>query len=374
MRATKAIIHLDNLEHNIVQVKKLLQPETKICLPVKADAYGHGAIQIAIAAIKAGVSVLAVASVREGTELRDAGIVAPIISLSLPTLSEIDEILTNNIHPLVMDSEFIKALNERAGKLNTVGKVHLKIDTGMSRIGCTPHEATELARLIASCEHLQLCGIATHFSVADSKKAENIAFTQKQIRVFSEAVQSIRNAGVKVGLVHAANSGAIIQYPESYFDMVRPGIIVYGYPPSDELAGALDLKPVMSLITRVVLIKKLEAGTPVSYGCTWRAEKDTYIGTLPIGYADGLTRSLSHGLKVRIGKTFYPIVGTICMDQCMVDLGSTLNVKRWDEVEIFGTNTEEQSNTADTLAKIGGTISYEILANINKRVPRVYLS
>ena len=373
MRATKAIIHLDNLEHNIAQVKKLLKPETKICLPVKADAYGHGAIQVAIAAIKAGVNVLAVASVHEGIELRDAGIVAPILSLSLPTLSEIDDILINDIHPLVMDVEFIKALNERAGKLNTVGNVHLKIDTGMSRIGCVPSEAAELARLIASSEHLQLCGIATHFSAADSKLDEDIAFTKRQLRIFSDAVKNIREVGVHSGLVHAANSGAIIQYPESYFDMVRPGIIVYGYPPSDDLAGALNLKPVMSLMTRVVLIKKLEAGTPVSYGCRWRADHDTYIGTLPIGYADGLTRSLSQGLKVRIGSKFYPIVGSICMDQCMIDLGENTTVKRWDDVEIFGASNGQKNNSADTLAKICGTISYEVLANINKRVPRVYL-
>lgn len=375
MRATKAIIHLDNLEHNILQIKKLIGEKVQICLPVKADAYGHGAVQIAIAAIKSGVNSLAVASVPEGIQLRDAGIVAPIISLSLPTLEEIDEILNNDIHPIVMDKTFIKAFNERAGRLHKIGKVHLKIDTGMRRIGCEPTEAKNLAKQIAKSEHLKLCGIATHFSVADSTACDDIDFTKKQIAAFSKAVNEIRSAGIDTGLIHAANSGALIQYPETYFDMVRPGILVYGYPPSQDLKDRLQLKPVMSLITQVVLIKKLNAGSSVSYGCKWHAEKDSYIATLPIGYADGLNRNLSgnESLQVRIGEKFYPIVGRICMDQCMINLGENTEVQRWDEVEIFGPQDEHPNNTADTLATIANTISYEILSNINKRVPRVYL-
>lgn len=374
MRATKAIIHLENLEANIMEVKKLIAKHVKICIPVKADAYGHGAVQVAIAAIKAGANALAVASVPEGIELRDAGIVAPIISLSLPTLEEIDEILYHDIHPLVMDSEFIAAFDEHARRLNKIGKVHLKIDTGMSRIGCSPSEATKLAVQISRAKNLKLKGIATHFSVSDSKATEDIAFTKKQIASFTSAVENIRKNGINPGLVHAANSGAIIQYPETHFDMVRPGIIVYGYAPSDDLEGAIPLKPVMSLKTQVVLIKKILKGTPVSYGCRWRADKDTYIATLPIGYADGLNRLLSKGLRVRIGKEFFPLIGTICMDQCMIDLGPNPWVQRWDEVEIFGPNdAEHKNNNANDLAKIAGTISYEIISNINKRVPRVYV-
>lgn len=375
MRATKAIIHLDNLEHNILQIKKLIGEKVQICLPVKADAYGHGAVQIAIAAIKSGVNSLAVASVPEGIQLRDAGIVAPIISLSLPTLEEIDEILDNNIHPIVMDKTFIKAFNERAGKLHKIGKVHLKIDTGMRRIGCEPAEAKSLAKQIAKSEHLKLCGIATHFSVSDSTAPEDIDFTKKQIAVFSKTINEIRSTGIYTGLIHAANSGALLQYPESYFDMVRPGILIYGYPPSQELENKLQLKPVMSLITQIVLIKKLSAGSPVSYGCKWRAEKDSYVATLPIGYADGLNRLLSNGegLRVRVGEKFYPIVGRICMDQCMINLGENTEVQRWDEVEIFGHKDKHPNNTADNLACISNTISYEVLSNINKRVPRVYV-
>lgn len=374
MRATKAVIHLDNLADNIREIKKLLNKKVKICIPVKADAYGHGAVQVSITAIKAGAHALAVASVQEGVELRDAGIVAPIISLSLPTPEELDEILTHDIHPLVMDSEFIAACDEHARKLNTVGKVHLKIDTGMSRIGCEPSEANKLAVQISRSKNLRLCGVATHFSVSDSKRPEDIAFTKTQLARFSEAVNNIRQSGITPGFVHAANSGAIIQYPSAHFDMVRPGIIVYGYAPSPDLEGAIPLKPVMSLQTQVVLIKKIQKGMPVSYGCRWRAPQDTYIATLPIGYADGLNRSLSPGLKVRIGKAFFPVVGTICMDQCMIDLGPHPWVQRWDEVEIFGPSTpERQNNSADDLANIAGTISYEIISNINKRVPRVYL-
>lgn len=373
MRATKAIINLENLKYNISQVKKLVGENTKICIPVKADAYGHGAVQVAIAAMKAGACALAVASVSEGVELRDAGIVAPIISLSLPTPVEIDEILNYDIQPLVMDSEFINALNEEAKKLNILGKVHLKIDTGMSRIGCDPQEAVKLAVQISRTKNLELCGVATHFSVSDSKNSKDIEFTKKQITTFKKAIAKIREREINPGLVHAANSGAIIQYPETYFDMVRPGILIYGYSPSDDLENAISLKPVMSLRTKVVLIKKIRKGTTVSYGCHWKANEDTYIGTLPIGYADGLSRSLSNGLKVRIGNELFPIVGTICMDQCMINLGSTPWVQRWDEVEIFGNGSLAQNNCANDLAKIAGTISYEIISNINKRVPRVYI-
>lgn len=371
MRATKAIIHLDNLKHNIEEIKRFLKPQVKLCIPVKADAYGHGALQVAIAAIKAGAHALAVASIQEGVELRNAGIVCPIMSLSLPTLAELDEILLNNIEPLVMDSEFISALNERAYRLNTIGRVHLKIDTGMNRIGCAPEQATDLALQIADSQYLELAGIATHFAVADSYTQEDIRFTHEQIRSFTNAVHTITAHSIHCSCVHAANSGAILNYPEAHFDMVRPGILVYGYLPSAQSKKQkIQLRPTMSLVTQVVLIKNIKKGNSVSYGCRWTASENTYIGTLPIGYADGLSRLLTGKLKVKIGGEFYPIVGTICMDQCMVDLGPTLRIHRWDEVEIFGCS--EKSNTAETLAEQAQTIPYEIISNINKRVPRVY--
>ena len=372
MRATKAIIHLDNLKHNITQIKQTLAPETKICLPVKADAYGHGAVRTAIAAIRAGVSYLAVASVQEGIELREAGIVAPIISLSLPILEEIDSIIDYKLEPLVIDEEFINELNRVADVQKKTVAVHLKVDTGMSRIGCRPSEAVKLATQIVRAKHLRLQGVATHFAVADSDSESDRAFTKGQLERFSDAVEAIRQTGIHIPLVHAANSGAVQLLPEARFDMVRPGLLAYGYLPVQNAATAIDVKPVMELVTQVVLIKQIRAGTCVSYGRNWTAPQDTYIATLPIGYADGLRRALSPGLKVRIGNEFFPIVGRICMDQCMVDLGAHPWVQRWDEVCIFGPNP--QDNSAQTLADIAGTIPYEITCGIHKRVPRIFVN
>ena len=372
MRATKAIIHLDNLKHNITQIKQTLAPETKICLPVKADAYGHGAVRTAIAAIRAGVSYLAVASVQEGIELREAGIVAPIISLSLPILEEIDSIIDYKLEPLVIDEEFINELNRVADVQKKTVAVHLKVDTGMSRIGCRPSEAVKLATQIVRAKHLRLQGVATHFAVADSDSESDRAFTKGQLERFSDAVEAIRQTGIHIPLVHAANSGAVQLLPEARFDMVRPGLLAYGYLPVQNAATAIDVKPVMELVTQVVLIKQIRAGTCVSYGRNWTAPQDTYIATLPIGYADGLRRALSPGLKVRIGNEFFPIVGRICMDQCMVDLGAHPWVQRWDEVCIFGPNP--QDNSAQTLADIAGTIPYEITCGIHKRVTRVFVN
>jgi len=372
MRATKAIIHLDNLEHNIKQIKQVIAPQTKICLPVKADAYGHGAVRTAVAALRAGVAYLAVASVQEGIELREAGIVAPIISLSLPILEEIDSIIEYQLEPLVIDEAFINELNRAAEAQKKVVAVHLKIDTGMSRIGCKPAEAVKRAMQIARAKHLRLQGVATHFAVADSIEKQDIAFTKKQLEVFITAVEAVKKMGIEIPLVHAANSGAVQTLPEAQFDMVRPGLLAYGYVPVRAASSVIGVKPVMELVTQIVLIKQICAGTCVSYGRNWTASEDTYIATLPIGYADGLRRSLSPGLKVRIGAEFFPIVGRICMDQCMINLGAHPCVRRWDEVCIFGPNP--QDNSAQTLADIASTIPYEITCGIHKRVPRVFIN
>jgi len=374
MRPTKAIIHLDNLQHNIKEVKKRLHDDVKICLAVKADAYGHGAVHSSVAAIRSGVTHLAVASVQEGIELRNAGIIAPIISLSIPNLDEAKDIVLNNIQPIVVDEEYIEHLNNVAFSLNKKACVHLKVDTGMARIGCTPEDAIKLAKKINEKSNLHLEGVATHFAVSDSLNLSDVAFTQKQISVFKKAIETIKNEGIRIPLVHASNSGATL-FQKEQFDMVRIGLLAYGYSPFDEEneRNEIELKPVMELLTEVVFIKQVKKGDSISYGRTWKSTKDTYIATLPIGYADGLSRSLSSKLKVRIGNEFYPIVGRICMDQCMVDIGSESKVKRWDEVCIFGPSNGIKNNSAKDVANLAGTICYEITSNINKRVPRIYL-
>ena len=370
MRATQAHINLDNLHENINIIKKYIKPSTKLCCAVKADGYGHGAVRVSVAALKAGASFLAVASISEGIELREAGIVAPILSLSLPLKDEIPSLIVHSITPLVFDTEFIDQLNEVAISMHRKIPVHLKIDTGMGRVGCSKEEAATLAKKIAFTEGLYLEGVCTHLACADSLLEDDIAYTKKQISNFSYAVEQIKKEGINPGILHCSNSGAIFLHPEAHFDMVRPGIVIYGYSSCAKEMG-IELKPVMEFSSQIVAIKHFKKGDSVSYDRTWVAKEDCDIGVIPAGYADGLLRRLSPGLEVSINGRMYPIVGRICMDQCMVYLGKDYDVKRWDKVIFFG--PEKNCNTAEDLANSIETISYEILCGVNKRVPRIYV-
>ncbi|AEF85689.1 alanine racemase [Treponema primitia ZAS-2] len=367
MRATRALIHLNTFRDNIRLVRNRVGPGPKICAPVKADAYGHGAVPMAKAALEAGAAYLAVATVGEGTELRKAGIDAPILLLSAPIPEELPELVSSKLTPLVWDREFIQALSEAAGE--TALTVHLKLDTGMGRVGCRPEEAGEIAAYIAGFKNLSLGGILTHLAVSDSEEADHSRYTKEQLARLRDGVERVKKAGVDPGLVHAANTGGVAFHEDSFFDMVRPGILLYGYAP-DGAEKTLPVKPVMELITQIVYIKQVKKGETVSYGRIWTADKDTTVATIPIGYGDGLPRRLSGGaLQVRINGAWYPQVGRICMDQCMIDLGSESAVKRWDKVTLMGADA---LNAAEIAAKLG-TISYEITCGINKRVPRVYV-
>jgi alanine racemase len=371
---TKAIIHLDNFIENINAVKARVGKKTLICVPVKADAYGHGAVEIAKTSIEAGVCCLGAAAITEGLELRKKGVNVPILLFSQPQPEEIPEILSASLIPFVSDISFVDALNKKAAAEGKKVPVHIKIDTGMRRLGCMPEEALSLAKHIRACSGLELAGVATHFAVSDSADDEDAAYTKQQIALFKEIVDSIKSAGIEPGIVHAANSGAVILHPDAWFDMVRPGILLYGYKTVEE-SGIADfpyepifVKPVMELRSVVVMIKSVKKGKTISYGRTWTAPKDTNIGILSAGYADGLPRLASGKWQAVVGGKTYPLAGRICMDQCMVDLGVDADVKRWDEAVIFGGEAED----ADELAKRIGTIPYEITCNINKRVIRVY--
>jgi len=379
MRA-KAVIYLDRFTENIKSVKTRIGKNRHICVPVKADAYGHGAVQIAKAALAAGASCFGVAAVTEGAALRKAGIKTPILLFSQPSPDEIAEIISADLTPFVSDTEFADTLNEYAKKARKKISVHIKIDTGMGRIGCNIKDAKELALHIKKLPCINLTGTGTHLAVSDSISRNDIDYTKKQISGFKRAVNAIRAAKINPGIVHAANSGAVILHPSAWFDMVRPGILLYGYKSVEEYTAPLDqLKklskfrkltaaPVMELQGSVVLIKKIKKGGSVSYGRTWIADKDTLIGVLSVGYADGLPRLASNRWQVVIGGELYPLVGRISMDQCCVNLGKKTKVKRWDTAVIFGS----PEHTASALAKITGTIPYEITCNVNKRVPRVY--
>jgi alanine racemase len=365
MRATRALIHLDRFRRNLRAVQERIGPGRRICVPVKADAYGHGAVRIAQTALAAGASHLAAAAVSEGAELRSAGIRAPILLLSQALPEEAPEIIRYGLIPLVSDRAYIEELAGAAAPAGIRCPVHLKIDTGMGRLGCTPEEAPGLAAHIAAQKSLDYAGTATHLAAADSAQPGDRAYTEEQMRRFREAVEQIRAAGLNPGIVHAANSGGLLLHRASWLDMVRPGILLYGY----NLTGAdFPAEPVMELVTQVTFIKKVKAGESLSYGRTWVSPRDTHIATLPAGYGDGLPRPLSGNWQVLIRGRLYPLAGRICMDQCMADLGPETDIPRWETATIFGGAAPSAAELAARL----GTIPYEITCNINKRVPRIY--
>lgn len=367
MRATRAIIHLEHLRHNIRLVRRHIGARPRICMAVKADAYGHGVHKIVQTALSEGVEYFAIATAQEGIDIRSEGIDAHILLLSLPLPDEIPEVIQHGLVPLVTDSSYLDILEAEAGRQRNRIEVHLKVDTGMGRIGCRPDEALELARRIDSSRWLRLGGLCTHFPVAD---AVDHPFTRSQIERFGALVEQLRAGGIDPGIVHAANSGGVLGYPESYFDMVRPGIMLYGYYPSKEQPRTLPLRPVMELASQIVFLKRVPAGTPISYGLTYVTERESVIATIPVGYGDGYNRLLSRGGEVLVGGKRRPIAGRICMDQCMIDLGSDSTARQFDEVVLFG--PEPGGPDAEEIAALVDTIPYEITCNINKRVPRVY--
>jgi alanine racemase len=312
--------------------------------------------------------------VDEGLELRNAGINAPVLLFSQPLKEELAEAVSARLIPFIGDAE---AAEFFAAAVSSVGAgrrpVFLKIDTGMGRMGCSPEEAPALAAFIAGLPALEYAGTATHFAVSDSMNPYDIEYTRLQISRFKAALDGIRAKGISPGIVTAANTGAVLYYPEACFDMARPGILLYGYPPKT-LKGAplsLTMRPVMELESSIVIIKRIKRGETVSYGKTWTAERDGYIGILPLGYGDGLPRGLSGNLSVIIKGKSYPVVGRICMDQCMVDLGSSPEVERFAAVSVFGGEMAGALDAAE-LARRMNTIPYEICCGISKRVPRIY--
>lgn len=381
MRATRAIIHLGNLAHNIQAIRGFVKPGVKICAAVKADAYGHGAVECSKRLLAEGVNVLAVATVGEGLELRKAGISCPILLLSLCAPEEIEEAVREDITPLVFDREYIGLFATAAGKLGKEGyPVHIAVDSGMGRIGCLPEDAGKIARMVANSRKLTIGGTCTHFALSDGTSQEAQEYTLLQYKNFLKAIDNIRNEGLDPGLRHCCASAASLTHAEMQLDMVRPGIILYGYYADEvdreylyKLGTPLDLRPVMTLETEVSAIRHFSKGMSVGYGRTWIAEEDTDIAVLPVGYGDGLLRHWAAcGLAVAINGKTYPIRGRVCMDQCMVDLGSGSPVRRWDKAVIFGCKADGAAQDANDIARLTGTISYEITSCITKRVPRTY--
>jgi alanine racemase len=338
---------------------------------VKADAYGHGAVPVAEAALAAGADCLAVALVQEGIELRRAGIEDPILVLSEQPDSQVGDIVSHGLIATAYSVSFIDALEREVRKRNVVGhEVHLKVDTGMNRVGVHPSEAVERAGRIVACgPWLSLTGLYTHFATADDIDS---TFAAEQLRRFETVLEGVRRAGIDIETVHAANSAGALLLPESRLDMVRLGISMYGIAPSESLESACaDLRPALSLKSNVSYVKRVGAGEGVSYGSRYRCSSTTTIATVPIGYADGIARrSGLVGVEVLIGGRRHPIVGVVTMDQLMVDVGDA-EIAVGDEVVLIGGQGGE-SISANEIAHRLGTIGYEVVCALADRLPRRY--
>lgn len=365
-RPTWAEIKLENLLFNLNQIKKAVGDSAQIMGVVKADAYGHG-VEIAELMQDEGISYLAVAFLDEAIALRQKGIDRCNLFVLGATLEDaIPELVEWDVTPGVYQYDFAKALSDYCLKEGCVHPVHIKIDTGMGRIGFRWDEAAQQIEALSKLKGIKLEGIFTHFATAD---AADKTFTHLQLTRFAKLIKALSDKGIEIPLKHVENSAAIIDFDKTVFNMVRPGIILYGHYPSDAVKKEkLALKPVMNFMTKIVHIKTIQEGDSLSYGRKFIAERERRIATLPVGYADGYTRMLSgKGAEVIIKGQRAPVVGNICMDQCMVDITDLHGIALYDEVELFGENIP-----AEELARKLGTISYELLCMVNKRVPRIY--
>ncbi len=364
LRDVRAEIDLAAVRHNLTEIRRHISPAAKLCVVVKANAYGHGAVEVAKVAVECGADFLAVATVAEGLELRRAGFELPILILSLIPTSAAEVVVENDLTATVADLDCAEKISSAAVKLNRLAKVHLKIETGMGRIGIAPAVAVLLAQKISVLPNVELEGVFSHFADADSADR---TFTNQQIKIFSDVAEKIRAAGVAVKIFHLAESAAILDIPQAHFDMVRAGIITYGLYPSDDVKKTLALRPAMKLVARVAFLKKIPAGVSIGYGREFVAARDSLIATLPIGYADGYIRAYKN-FHVEIRGQLAPIAGRICMDQTMIDVTDVDGVQAGDEVILFGSDLI----TIDDAANHLNTINYEVTCLVSARVPRVF--
>ena len=369
IRPTWAEIDLDNLEHNMKEIAKLCKGKEIIAV-LKADAYGHGALDVARTLINGGATKLGVAVITEALELRDSGIDTPIVILGYTPLSFAKELIRNDIEQTVYTYECAAELSKEAQSLNKRVKIHVAVDTGMGRIGFLPtNQGLNEIEALSKLPNVDIDAIFTHFATADEADK---SYTLEQMEKFNWFCDALEKRGVNVGKKHIANSAAIIDMPDAYFDGVRPGILLYGYYPSYEVnREKLDLKRVLTLKANISYVKTLPKGEYISYGRKFYTERESIIATIPIGYADGYSRQMLNKAKVIINGQLAPVVGSICMDQCMVDVTDIGQVKEGDEVILLGEQNGVKFDAED-MAEIIGTISYEVICMISKRVPRVH--
>lgn len=377
VKRTWAEISLNAIEHNYNVIRNKVADDTKVCCVIKADGYGHGAVELSQIYEKLGADFFAVSNIDEGIEIRKSGSKLPIVILGYTPVSEAENLAEYDISQAVFSLEYAKELSEKCVEEDCICKMHIKVDSGMSRIGfmCQefPRDEYSIEEICEACclPNLEVEGLFTHFCVSD-EDAEGREFTNKQYENFIHVRDSLKKRGVDISVVHCSNSGAIEDYPETCCDMVRAGIILYGLAPSSKLADRLDLVPVMTLKTVVAFVKEVQKGATISYGRTFTADRKMKIATVPIGYADGFIRQNAKDGYMMVNGKKAKIVGRICMDQTMLDVTDIEDVKTGDEVVVFGTG-ENGEPTADSLAENTGTINYETVCLVGKRVPRIYI-
>ncbi len=365
-RPTAALIDLEALEHNFKEAVRRAGGRQVLAV-VKAGAYGHGAVEISRRLLGLGADMLGVALVEEGNELREAGIEAPILVMGALFPDQAEAVVSLRLTPAVFTLAGARTLSEAAVKLRMKVSAHVKIDTGMGRIGIAPEEAPRLIAHMRGLEGVEVRGLMTHFADADLCDKQ---FASQQMERFEKLLKTLDADGISVPVRHAANSAAVLDFPRALFTMVRPGLMLYGYNPLEEGATA-DLRPVLSLVTRIAFLKTVPAGMPISYGRTFVTRRESIIATLPIGYADGYNRGLSNKAEALVRGVRASVVGRVCMDMCMIDVTDVPGVTEGDDVVLIGNQGNERI-TADEIAAKTGTIAYEVLCGISSRVPRVY--
>lgn len=368
----QAIVDLDAIRHNLLEVRKTLKADTKLMIIIKADAYGHGAVPLAKAvADSAIIDAYGVAIIEEAVELREAGMTDPILVLGYTPAEQYDQVVAYDVAQTIFQYDMAKALSEEALRQGKTVSIHIKLDTGMSRIGYPDTmESVEEIKRIAALPNLRIEGLFSHFARADETDRTH---TEHQLQRYMDFVDLLDRENIVIPVKHLANSAGILEFPEAYFNMVRCGIVTYGIYPSDMVhKDKIKLIPAMELKTHVIYVKDVEPGTGISYGATYVTDQKRRIATIPVGYADGYSRNLSNFGKVIIHGQYAPIVGRICMDQFMVDVTDIKEVKQGDLVTLLG----RDGNTcisAEELAEWSHSFSYELICTVGKRIPRVYL-
>ena len=365
-RGVWAEISLGALKSNLRAIRTKIAGGAKFCAVVKANAYGHGAIPVAREAVRAGADYLAVAVLEEAVALRQAGFTTPILLLGPTAAEEAEDVVRYDVTQAVTTEKAAQILSAAALRQHKTAKVHLAVDTGMGRIGVAPEAAGDAAAFIAALPAVELEGLFSHFALAD---ARDKSYAKEQFRRFQCAMAAVERRGITIPLRHIANSAAILEMPDTHLDMVRAGIILYGLWPSEEVRQSIDLSPLMTVKAKITCVKDFPKGETIGYGRIFTAPRDMRVATLPLGYADGYTRLYTGKAAVEIEGRRAPVVGRICMDQCMIDVTDMPGVAVGDTVTIFGSPTLP----ADEAAAWLGTIHYEVVSMIAPRIPRVYV-